>query len=164
VPASRLSGTGRWRPEFVTIYFLQGKRLDQKLRLQLRRLTVGLLCLGFVAVAARVWQEMQVVKLAYQNTALRQELTQLQKEQHELLSRRNALASLDRVDVIARSQLGMLPATREQVIFLPEPAEPVRNFWEGSRRFAMWLGSWGSRRDPRRAVGVKEDGLGGQDH
>ncbi len=158
---------GRLDPEFVTIYFLQGRRLDQPLAVRRIWLILGLILFVFAAVGLRVWLEMQIVKVGYEITQLQAERDRLLDQQRLWLSQRNALASLERVEAIARQELGMQSPDRRQVFFLAEPV--VRRggwteFWSGRGAPARWLKAWRRSWTLRRDSETKEAGLGGQDH
>lgn len=134
---------GGYNPQFVTIFFMQGRRLDKKLEVRRRWLVLGLLVLGFSALSFRVWQEMQIVKMDYRLQQQKAERNRLLNEQRSLLAQRNALASLARVDMLARSQLGLQPPGREQIIFLQDPAARSENLplWRSwPRALIRWAG------------------------
>jgi cell division protein FtsL len=149
--------TGAWGPDFITIYFLQGARVDRKLALRLGWVVLGGILLVFCGVFLRVWQEMQIVQLGYRCGELNRQCERLQTDQYRLLSQRNALVSLSRVEAIARASLGMRTASREDVIFLNDPAAPAAGF-AGWLRAARQAWPFPSGR------AEKEAGLGGQDH
>jgi cell division protein FtsL len=153
---------GSWDPEFVTIYFMQGARLDQKVAVRLARVVLGSILLVFGLVCLRVWQEMQIVKLGYECGELKLQSRRLQETQRTLLSQRNALAGLQRVETIARTELGLQTPERGQVIFLADPEDQPRGFagwWQDrGRPFIRLCSAWWPFKQ------VKEAGLGGQDH
>jgi cell division protein FtsL len=128
--------------EFVTIYFLQEGREHRRIAIRRLWLVLGLILFLFSLVALRVWQQMQVVKLGYQINHLRQEYHSLLDKQRVLLSRRNALASLERIEAIAQAELDLHTPGSEQLIFLVDPASPqegLKGFFSGSGRFRQWL-------------------------
>lgn len=136
--------TGSLEPEFVTIYFMQGSRGDRKVAVRLARLVFGLIVIGFTAVFLRVWLEMKVMQLGYQCGALKSRYARLLEEERGLLTRRNMLASLDRVEAIARTELGLQTPSREQLVFLQDPAERTSGFaglWGSQGTWVRWLKS-----------------------
>lgn len=133
---------GSWRPEFVTIYFMQGTRQDRKVAVRLIRVVLGGILLIFSGVFLRVWQEMQIMKLGYQCGELKIQHRRLLEDQRSLLSRRNALASLQRVEAIARTELGLDAPERERVVFLTDAEDTpggLAGLWSGRGFFARWL-------------------------
>jgi len=116
---------------------MQGSRVDRKISVRRVWIVLGLLALVFGVVFLRVWQEMQIVQLGYRVNQLNEERQRLLNRQRILLSRRNALASLERVEAIAGQKLGMRVPEREQVVFLVDPS-PRRSGLAG------WLASGGT--------------------
>lgn len=107
--------------EFVTIYFMQGSPEKHKIAVRRIYLVLGLIGFVFLAVFLRVWQEMRIMNLGYQLNHARQEYRKLTEAHRLLLSRRNALANLDRVESLAKNELGLRPPQSEQLIFLADP-------------------------------------------
>ncbi|MEW6516544.1 MAG: cell division protein FtsL [candidate division FCPU426 bacterium] len=137
--------TSRLDREFVTIYFLQEQQ--QRGGLAVRRLT---LVLGVIALAlglffVRAWQQMQVMKLGYLLNQHQQQVQQLAEEHRRLLSQRNALISLQRVEALAREELKLAPPRSEQVVFLVDPAAPRGGMSSWWQRVAAWMKPSGPR-------------------
>ncbi len=134
-----LGSAGQLDREFVTIYFLQEER--QRAGLAVRRLTLVLsvialvLGVGFV----KAWQQMQVMKLGYLLDQHQQQMQQLAEEHRQLLSQRNALISLQRVEDLAREELRLVPPRSEQLIFLADPAAPLGGVSSWWQQAAAWL-------------------------
>lgn len=126
--------------EFVTIYFLQDKRKNRHLAIRRLWLVLGIIFFLFTVVFLRVWQEMQVVKLGYQINQHQQEYHRVLDEHRILLSQRNALASMERIEAIACQELSLEAPQSGQLIFLVDPAAPG----EGLRGFlgSGILGWW----------------------
>jgi len=125
--------TSRLDREFVTIYFLQEGR--QRGGLAVRRLTLvlGVIALVLGVVFVRAWQQMQVMKLGYLLNQHQQQVQQLAEEHRQLLSQRNALINLQRVEDLAREELHLAPPRSEQLVFLTDPAAPqggVSTWWQ----------------------------------
>jgi cell division protein FtsL len=126
-------------PEFLTIYFMRGAQLDRKVAFRRVWLIFGGLLLIFGLLGLRVWQEMQVVKAGYQLNQMKKERLHLLEEQQVLQTQRNALASLERVELVARKDLGMCPPAKDQTVFMVESSEPRQGFnrvWTASQ---SWL-------------------------
>ncbi len=144
-------------PDLITIYFLQGSRVDRKVALRLGWVVLGGILLVFGGVFLRVWQEMRIVQLGYRCGELTRQCERLQAVQVRLLSQRNALVSLSRVETLARTSLGLRPVAREDVVFLKDPVAPA----------AGWVGWFETARRAwpfRDGRAEQEAGLGGQDH
>ncbi len=122
--------------EFITIYFMQGTDGKHKVAVRRISLVMGVIVILFGIVFLRVWQEMQVVKLGYEITRLQREYDALLDRQRILLSQRNSLANLERIENLARNKLGLDTPRKDQLIFLVDPA--IRNEgWRG--RFGRWI-------------------------
>lgn len=119
-----LVSTAQLDREFVTIYFLQEQQ--QRGGLAVRRLTLvlGVIAAVLAVVFVRAWQQMQVMKLGYLLGQQQQQVQQLAEEHRQLLSQRNALISLQRVEILARQELRLAPPRSEQLVFLADPAAP----------------------------------------
>ena len=134
--------TGDLDREFVTIYFLQDERDNRRVAIRRLWLVLGIVAFLFSMVFLRVWQQMQVVKLGYQINQQRQDYHSLLDEHRVLLSKRNALASLERIEAIALQKLGLEAPHSEQLVFLVDPAvkrEGLRGFFFGTGIFQRWF-------------------------
>jgi len=146
---------------------MQGARQDRKVAVRLARVVLGVILLVFTAVFLRVWQEMKIVQLGYQCSELKGRYGKLLEAQRGLMSRRNALASLDRVETIARAELGLQTPSREQIVFLNDATEKKSGFaglWGGRGAIARRLRSAQAWWPLNHRAQMKEAGLGGQDH
>ncbi len=114
--------TGKLDKDFVTIYFMAGQKTDRKIAVRRLPLILGILGMLFAVIFLRVWQEMQVVKLGYHLNQIKVQVNQALDEQRILLSQRNSLASLERIEYIARQEMGLITPVGEQLIFLSDPA------------------------------------------
>ncbi len=122
--------------EFVTIYFMQETGGKNKIAVRRISLIMGVILVLFGVVFLRVWQEMQVVKLGYKITQLRGEYDTLLDQQRILLSRRNSLANLERIEKVARNKLGLDTPRKDQLVFLVDPAIRSEG-WRGC--FNRWI-------------------------
>jgi cell division protein FtsL len=136
VQRSRLSGLD---PEFLTIYFMRGTHLDRKVAYRRVWVIFGALLAVFALLGARVWLEMQNVKVGYELHQLKAERLHLRETQQALLTQRNSLASLERVETVARTRLGLGLPAKDQTVFIVEAAERPRGLvdvWSVSQ--AWW--------------------------
>lgn len=131
--------TSKLDKNFITIYFMQGSKTDGKIAVRRLSLILGIVLLLFATVFFRVWQEMQVVKLGYENNQLRHDYNQALDRHRILLSKRNALASLERVEAIALNELGLVLPNSRQLVFLIDPIKQNKH-----SKFAWWttIKSW----------------------
>ncbi|MDH4229891.1 MAG: cell division protein FtsL [Nitrospirota bacterium] len=84
-----------------------------------RTVLVRALFLGVLAVTATLvylWQHMAVVDLGYRLERSRTELARLQHQRSELTLEAASLASLSRIEKIARTELGMDSPRPEQLV------------------------------------------------
>ena len=158
---SRLSGLD---PEFLTIYFMRGTHLDRKVAFRRVWVIFGALLAVFALLGLRVWLEMQNVKVGYELHQLKSEQLLLLQKQQAWLTQRNSLASLERVESVARTRLGMGLPVKDQTVFIVETAGHDRGLarvWSASlswleRGAAFWRSVTGSKADAG-----KEGRLGG---
>lgn len=101
------------------------KELDyERTKECLLMMTLGVLCLLIFLLLA--WQHFQLVRDGYENEALKKELSQRVEINRQLILERASLRSLQRIDRIAKTQLGLrLPSYRQLVVLSePFPTEP----------------------------------------
>jgi len=80
-----------------------------------------------VGVLIYLWPHLQMVKQAYQYQALQSQYKNLNEEQRRLKIDLGTLASLGRIDRVAREQLGMvLPGPSQFVLVPPSLRQPIR--------------------------------------
>ncbi|NTV52970.1 MAG: hypothetical protein HGA76_08175 [Candidatus Firestonebacteria bacterium] len=113
-------------PEFLTIYFMRGTHLDRKVAFRRVWVIFGGLLLLFALLGLRVWLEMQNVKVGYDLHRLKAERVHLLDVQQNLLTQRNSLASLERVESVARGRLGLGLPLKDQTVFIVEAADAPR--------------------------------------
>jgi len=87
-------------------------------------MTLGVLCLLIFLLLA--WQHFQLVRDGYENEALKRQLSQIIEVNRQLKLERASLRSLQRIDRIAKTQLGLQSPSYSQIVVLSEPfpAEP----------------------------------------
>ena len=131
-------------PEFYFVKHIDNSRLVREVDMERRRECLSFLGLGvlvFLFVLMFAWQHFQCVRYGYQVEQLKAEHATLEEQNHQLRLEQAALADPERIDTLARTRLGMVSPTPQQVVQAggPEPAEddlesPVlaRNFSVGS--------------------------------
>src|SRR5215471_1208628 len=88
-------------------------------------MTLGVLCLLIFLLLA--WQHFQIIRDGYENETLKKEFSQESEVHRQLMLERASLRSLQRIDHIAKTQLGLRSPSYNQLVVLPEPlpAEPA---------------------------------------
>jgi len=88
-------------------------------------MSLGVLCLLIFLFLA--WQHFQIIRDGYANEALKRELNQLAEVNHQLKLERASLRSPQRIDLIAKTKLGLCAPSYSQIVVLsdPFPAEPM---------------------------------------
>ena len=129
-------------PEFYLVKHIDNSRLVREVDLERRRECFGLLGLGvlvFLFVLLFAWQHFQCVRYGYQVEQLKADRAALEEWNHELRLEQASLADPERIDRLARTQLGMVSPAPQQVIRVGgadresrESPEFARNFSAGS--------------------------------
>lgn len=131
-------------PEFYFVKHIDNSRLVREVDVERRRECFSLLGLGvlvFLFVLLFAWQHFQCVRYGYQIEQCKAEHAALEEQNHQLRLERAALADPERIDTLARSQLGMVTPNPQQVIQVGRPEsgseafgnpELARNFSVGS--------------------------------
>ena len=140
-PANPLAG-GRARfPEIYFVKQIDNSRLLREVGLEKCRECFSLLGLGilvFLSVLLFSWQHLQCVRAGYEIEELKAQCAAQQEWNHQLRLQQAALADPQRIDTLARKDLGMVSPSPQQVIQWggadapsspqPEGAEFARNF------------------------------------
>ena len=131
-------------PEFYFVKHIDNSRLVREVDVERRRECFSLLGLGvlvFLFVLLFAWQHFQCVRYGYQMEQLKAEYATLEEQNHQFRLEQAALADPERIDTLARSRLGMVSPSAQQVIQVGEPVtaaaalespELARNFSAGS--------------------------------
>lgn len=99
------------------------KELDfQKTRDCLLLMVLAMLCL--VVLLCLAWQQFEVVRRGYEREELRKEIKHLTEIGRQLKLERATLRSPQRIDLIARKQLGLISPSFDQIVVQPVPAAP----------------------------------------
>jgi cell division protein FtsL len=130
-------------PEFYFVKHIDNSRLVREVDVERRRECFSLLGLGvlvFLFVLLFAWQHFQCVRYGYQIEQFKSERGTLEEQNHQFRLEQAALADPQRIDTLARTRLGMVSPSPQQVIRVggPDPAadapeSPVlaRNFSAG---------------------------------
>jgi cell division protein FtsL len=130
---------GRARiPEIYFVKNVDNSRLVREVDPEKRRECFSLLGLGilvFLSVLLLSWQHLQCVRAGYEIEQLKVQRTALEEWEHQLVVEEAALANPERIDTLARKDLGMVSPSPQQVIQWggagpPSPQQP------GSAEFA----------------------------
>jgi cell division protein FtsL len=127
------------RARFPEIYFVKhidNSHLRREVDLEKRRECFGLLGLGilvFLFVMLFAWQHFQCVRNGYEIEQLKAEQTALEQWNRQLHLEQASLADPQRIDTLARQELGLVSPTPQQVIHVggtgqAERPELARNF------------------------------------
>ena len=131
-------------PEFYFVKHIDNSRLVREVDMGRRRECFSLLGLGvlvFLFVLLFAWQHFQCVRYGYQVEQYKAERATLEEQNHRLRLEQAALADPQRIDTLARTRLGMVSPSPDQLIQLgdanpamsgSESPELARNFSEGS--------------------------------
>jgi cell division protein FtsL len=120
-------------PEIYYVKYIDNSRLVREVDRKKRRECFSLLGLGilfFLSVLLMSWQHLQCVRAGYEIEQLKVQRAQLEEWNNQLLLKEAALVDPQRIDTLARKDLGMVPSSPRQVIqvgeadaLLPQPAE-----------------------------------------
>jgi cell division protein FtsL len=131
-------------PEFYFIKHIDNSRLVREVDVERRRECFSVLGLGivvFLFVLLFAWQHFQCVRYGYEIEQAKSERAALEQWNQQLRLEQASLADPERIDTLARTKLGMVSPSPQQVIRVgePEPAavlsedpELARNFSAGS--------------------------------
>jgi cell division protein FtsL len=115
-------------PEFYYVKHIDNSRLVREVDVERRRECFSLLGMGilvFLFVLLFAWQHFGCVRDGYQIEQLKAESATLEEQNHQLRLEQAALADPERIDTLARTQLGMVSPSPKQVIQVGEPKPPV---------------------------------------
>ncbi len=131
-------------PEFYFVKHIDNSRLVREVDVERRRECFSLLGLGilvFLFVLLFAWQHFQCVRYGYQIEQLKAASATLEEQNHQLRLEQAALADPERIDTLARTRLGMVSPSAQQIIQVGESEtaaaalespELARNFSAGS--------------------------------
>ena len=131
-------------PEFYFVKHIDNSRLVREVDMGRRREYFSLLGLGvlvFLFMLLFAWQHFQCVRYGYQVEQFKAERATLEEQNHRLRLEQAALADPQRIDTLARSRLGMVTPSPQQVIRIrdSEPRDVLQNP-ELARNFSLGSG------------------------
>ena len=141
-PANPLAGGRASFPEIHFIKHIDNSRLVREVGLEKCRECFSLLGLGilvFLSVLLFSWQHLQCVRAGYQIEELKAQRAAQQEWNHQLRLEQAALADPQRIDTLARKDLGMVSPSPQQVIQwggADAPSPTPRESAEFARNFA----------------------------
>jgi cell division protein FtsL len=131
-------------PDFYFVKQIDNSRLVRVVDVERRRELLSLLGLGvlvFSFLLLLAWQHFQCVRYGYQIEQLKADYATLEEQNHTYRLEQAALADPQRIDTLARTQLGMVTPNPQQLIRVagaepattaPDSPELARNFSAGS--------------------------------
>ncbi len=130
------------RASYPEIYYLKridNSRLRREVDPQKRRECFSLLGLGvlaFLCMFLYAWQHFQGIRYGYEIQQLRAEAAALQNWNHQMQLEHARLASPERIEALARKDLGLEPATPQQIIQVGDrsPRSPEASELAGNLR------------------------------
>ena len=138
----RLRAAGRASfPEFYFVKHIDNSRLLREVDREKRRECFSLLGLGilvFLFGLLLAWQHFQCVRNGYQIEQLKSERGTLEEWNHQLRLEQASLADPQRIDTLARKELGLVPPSAQQVIQVggSDAAPPANENPEWARNFS----------------------------
>lgn len=87
-------------------------------------ISLGVFCLLILLFLA--WQHFEILRGGYENESFKKEVSRLEEDNHKLKLARASLRSPQRIDLIARRDLGLVAPQTSQLVILPTtfPTEP----------------------------------------
>jgi len=74
---------------------------------------------GLLIFLLLAWQHFEILRRGYEHESLKTEINRLDEENHKLKLERAFLRSLQRIDLIARRDLGLVVPQSSQIVILP---------------------------------------------
>ena len=116
-------------PEYYFVKHVDNSRLKREVDVEQRREHYGFIGLGvlvFLFFFLLERQHFQCVRYGYQIEQLKAQYSSQEEQNHRLRLEQAALADPQRIDTLARTQLGMVSPGPQQVIRLGAPDAAVR--------------------------------------
>jgi cell division protein FtsL len=110
--------------EIYIVKQIDNSRLTKEVDYQRTRECLLLMLLGFFCLLLFLflaWQHFKTLRQGYENQILKKEITQIAEANHQLKLERAYLRSPQRIDLIAKSKLGLITPSYEQLVVLSEP-------------------------------------------
>ena len=84
---------------------------------------IMLLCFASILLLNYLFLDMRLLELVNEGETLKRKIVSLEKRRDKYLQERVMLSSLQRIEFIAKEQLGMVVPTRKDRIYLAKPDE-----------------------------------------
>ncbi|HXH48260.1 MAG TPA: septum formation initiator family protein [Terriglobia bacterium] len=124
-------------PEIYFVKHIDNSRLQREVDHEKRRECFGLLVLGtlaFLFIMLFAWQHFECVRYGYLIQQLKQEQAEKVERNHALKVQFASLSDPQRIDTLARSELGLAPPKPNQIVQIGSPAQV--NSKPGATEFA----------------------------
>jgi cell division protein FtsL len=113
-------------PEIYFVKHIDNSRLQREVDREKRRECFGLLALGtlaFLFIMVFAWQHFECVRYGYLIQQLKQEKAEQVERNHSLKVQLASLTDPQRIDTLARSELGLAPPKPDQIIQVGKPTQ-----------------------------------------
>ena len=111
-------------PEIYFVKHIDNSRLQREVDHEKRRECFSLLVLGtlaFLFIMLFAWQHFECVRYGYMIQQLKQEQAEMVERNHNLKVQFASLSDPQRIDTLARSELGLAPPKPNQIIQIGDP-------------------------------------------
>ena len=112
-------------PEIYFVKHIDNSRLQREVDHEKRRECFGLLALGTLAfffIMLFAWQHFECVRYGYLIQQMKQEQAEKMERNHSLKVQFASLSDPQRIDTLARSELGLEPPKSSQIIQIGDPS------------------------------------------
>ena len=112
-------------PEIYFVKHIDNSRLQREVDQEKRRECFSLLVLGslaFLFIMLFAWQHFECVRYGYMIQQLKQEQAEVVERNHTLKVQFASLSDPQRIDTLARSELGLAPPKPSQIVQVGDPS------------------------------------------
>jgi cell division protein FtsL len=112
-------------PEIYFVKHIDNSRLQREVDHEKRRECFSLLALGtlaFLFIMLFAWQHFECVRYGYMIQQLKQDQAEMVERNHTLKVQFASLSDPQRIDTLARSELGLAPPKPNQIIQVGDPS------------------------------------------
>jgi len=113
-------------PEIYFVKHIDNSRLQREVDHEKRRECFSLLVLGalaFLFIMLFAWQHFECVRYGYMIQQLKQDQAEMVEQNHTLKVQFASLSDPQRIDTLARSELGLAPPKPNQIIQVGDPSD-----------------------------------------
>ncbi len=113
-------------PEIYFVKHIDNSRLQREVDHEKRRECFSLLVLGglaFLFIMIFAWQHFECVRYGYMIQQLKQDQAEMVEQNHNLKVQFASLSDPQRIDTLARSELGLAPPKPNQIIQVGAPSD-----------------------------------------